>query len=230
MWKTATLSVAAALASLAIALAAACGGDRDGGADQATATSMGVVTETPPAVSLFLLPDAEPVDTELARQLVSLAPSDEDAAAAFPDVAPFARELRGELGQEYEHIDLAGRGFAAGYVAFYRPSDESHSTYMTIALFHSVEGASNAFRDILMEWEATTRPGASAFDLDQGDEARGLTIPAANDEPAVTIVALREGRIVLYAVTLAPDSEDAREGMRELARNVVGRIQDGVFD
>jgi len=186
-------------------------------------------------VDFYQLPTGEPraggraaIEEEDAQRLRSLAPPEDEVGAAFPDLAPFQQELRGDLGQEYEHVDLAKHGFVAGYVAFYRPPDESHTAYISFALFDKASGAGSALGEVMAEELGTTRPGAGPFEVSEGDEAHGYTVPASQDEPALTVVLLRQGRVVAFMVIIHPNGEDRREGMRQLARDVAGNIGDAL--
>jgi hypothetical protein len=210
---------------------AACGKGARTSYQNATSTSARVATATTPAATagFYQLPTGEPIGgghaaikKEDAQRLRSLAPTGDEFGAAFPDLAPFERELRGDLGQEYEHIDLAKHGFLAGYVAFYRPADVSHSAYISFAMFDDASGASGSMRDLI----ATEFGRSSTFEVGEGDESYGLTVPASQDEPALTIVLLRQDRVVAFLV--APNGEDQREGMRQLARDVAGKIRDAL--
>lgn len=218
----------AILLLLAVLLAAAACEEEDVATDEgATPTTARDATDTPPlpvaTVGFYQLPTAEPITEEVAQQLRSLAPTEDEVGVAFPDLAAFEQELRGDLGQEYEHVDLAKHGFVAGYTAFYRPSDESHPAYISFALFDEASGASGSFDEIRLEQTAV-----STFEVSEGDEAHGYTIPASQDEPAGTVVLLRQDRVVAFVVLLHPNGEDRREGMRQLARDVAGKIEDGL--
>jgi hypothetical protein len=209
----------------AILLATACG--QGGTSDKnATPTPGRDATATTPVatVGFYQLPTGEPIsgghaaiDEEDAQRLRSLAPTGDEFGAAFPDLAPFERELRGDLGQEYEHVDLAKHGFLAGYVAFYRPADVSHSAYISFAMFDDASGASGSMRDLISPEFAS----ASTFEVGEGDESYGLT------SSGLTIVLLRQDRVVAFLI-LAPNGEDQREGMRQLARDVAGKIRDAL--
>ncbi len=178
-------------------------------------------TDTPPAlestVGFYRLPAGEPIEEKEAQRLRSLAPTEDEVGAAFPDLAPFEQELRGDLGQEYEHVDLAKHGFVAGYVAFYRPSDTSHGAYITFALFHDASGASSALTEML----AVEFGAASTFEVGEGDESYGLTSPGP-------IVLLRQDRVAAFIAMIQPGGEDRREGMRQLSRDVAGKIEDAL--
>lgn len=177
----------------------------------ATATQQSATAGPSPTVE----PTAQEAEAE-AQRLLSLAPSADEFGAVFPDLAPFEQELREDLGQEYEHVDLAGHGFVAGYTAFYRPSDESLGAYISLASFGDARGASDAMAEMIaIEF---SQPGTATFEVDEGDEAYGIEVGG------LTIVLLRQGRVVAFMVI--PSGEDRREGMGELARDVVRRIED----
>jgi hypothetical protein len=211
--------IALLLLSTVLLPAAACGkGDatRD---ENAMPTPGREVTATTPVatVGFYQLPTAEPITDEEAQRLRSLAPTEDEVGAAFPDLAPFEQELRGDLGQEYEHVDLAGHGFVAGYTAFYRPSDESHTAYISFASFDDASGASSSMRELIaLEFGA-----ASTFEVGEGDESYGFTRPGL-------IVILRQDRVVAFIVILETKGEDRREGMRQLARDVAGKIENAL--
>jgi hypothetical protein len=207
--------------------ATACGKGGGTSYPNATPTSARDATATTPVatVGFYQLPTGEPIggghaaiDEKDAQRLRALAPTGDEFGAAFPDLAPFERELRGDLGQEYEHIDLAKHGFLAGYVAFYRPSDESHTAYISFAMFDDASGASSSMRDLI----AGEFGAASTFEVGEGDESYGLT------DSGSTIVLLRQDRVVAFILILAPNGEDLRDGMRQLARDVAGKIQDAL--
>lgn len=145
-------------------------------------------------------------------------PPVDDFAAAFPDLAPFAQEFRGDLGQEFEHVDLATRGFVGGYTAFYRPSDESRSAYISFAMFGDATGAGSAMNEMMaLEFTHT-----AAYNVGEGDESYSLTLPSA------TFVLLRQGRVLATIVMLHPEGENVRDGLRQLARDVAANIDDAL--
>jgi hypothetical protein len=228
MTRTLIRSTAILLAAVAILLAvAACGGTspKDEGA---TPTQAGEVTAMPslpvPTVEFYQPPGAEPLSAELAQQLASLAPSEDEADAALPDLAPFERQLAPGLGQEYEGVDLAAHGLVAGYTAFYRPADwsanENQFAYISFVFFGDAGGAGRAFEQ--MAPPADT-PGA--FEVAEGEEAGGYLIPASEGAPGGTIIVLRQGRVATSLVLLQTDDKDRREEMRQLAGVVASRIE-----
>lgn len=210
--------IALLLLSAVLLAAVACGEQEAPKGENATRTLAREVTATPPVapVGFFQLPTGEPIEEEEAQRLRSLALTEDEFDAAFPDLAPFEQELRGDLGQEYEHVDLATHGFVGGYTAFYRPPDESHSAYISLASFGDASGASSAIAEMI----AAEFGAASTFEIGEGDESYGFTRPGL-------IVILRQDRVVAFIV-FDPNGEDRREGVRQLARDLAGKIEDAL--
>jgi hypothetical protein len=204
---------------LAVLLAAAACGEEDAtGSEKPTSTQARDATAPAPVatVGFYQLTTAQPISEELARRLRSLAPTEDQVGAAFPDLAPLKLALLGDLGQEYEHVDLAKLGFVAGYTAVYRPSDESHTAWIEFAMFDDASGATSSIEEMLPD--AGGAP--STFEVAEGDESHGLTIPG------LTYVLLRQDQVVALIGIFYPNGEDRREGMRLLARDVAGSIED----
>jgi hypothetical protein len=216
MTRTLIRSTAVLLAALALA-AAACG-------EEGTPEDEGA-TPTQEIEGVFQLPDTEPISAELAQQLRSLAPLEDEVDEALPDLAPFERQLAAALGQEYEGVDLFTPGLVAGYTAFYRPADwpanENQFAYVSFVLFGDAGGAGGVFAQMTEGFAG----GPGAFEVARGDEAGGIVLPASQDQPGGTIIVLRQGRVVAFLVVFQTDDKDRREGMRQLAGVVAGRIE-----
>jgi hypothetical protein len=201
-WTALLLLVAVLLA------AAACGED---GATQEAKDMQPLATAGPS-------PTANPTaQAAAAQRLLSLAPTADEFGAAFPDLAPFEQEIFG-LGQEWEHVDLAKHGSVSGSGAIYRASYERVGGFISLVSFGDASGASGAMAEMIaMEF---SQPGTATFEVGQGEEAYGIEVGG------LTIVLLREGRVVVFLVIPDAKGEDRREGMRQLARDIVGRIGD----
>lgn len=61
---------------------------------------------------------------------------------------------------------------------------------------------------------------ASTFEIGEGDESYGFT--------RFGLVILRQDRVVAFIVGLDTKGEDRREGARQLARDLAGKIEDAL--
>jgi hypothetical protein len=203
---------------LAVLLAgAACGEENATRGEKPTAPARDV-TDTQPVATVGELPAADPTaQEEEAQRLLSLAPTADEFGAAFPDLAPFEKEIFG-LGQEWENIELAKHGSVSGSGVIYRASYERGGGSISLVSFGDASGASGAMAEMIAK--GFSQPGTATFEVGQGEEAYGIEVGG------LTIVLLRQGRVVAFLAIGHPNAEDRRAGMRQLARDVAGRIED----
>ena len=135
-----------------------------------------------------------------------------------------------DLGQEFEGIDAEKHGLLSGSMAIYRPSRQGDAAVlMTLALFETAEGASDARRDILekLEQEAERFQTSHAkFDAeDIGDENQGIVSHGSPGEPWSTGVSLRSDNIIAFIWVVHNYEADLRHQAGNLAKRVTKKIE-----
>jgi hypothetical protein len=159
-----------------------------------------------------------------AEDLPSIFPTEGEIAEILG--VEFSREVRQDLGQEYEGIDIEKYGLVSGYVASYGPQDQEQGVLMSLGLFETPEGASGVFQDMLKGLEPETD---QKFDLgDIGDEAQGLVHRTSPNEPSVASGLLRVDKLMVFiAFFTMGDSpaQDISPAVRELAAKAAMKIE-----